>query len=57
MTFRYNNEVIECSVATAMVIRAIAWHCYVESKPRVDTAAYLLYIAISDALCEIGDEK
>ena len=57
MMFRYNNELVECSVETARVIRAIAWNCYVESKPKVDTTAYLLYKAISDVLKEVGDEK
>lgn len=56
MTFRFNNEVIECSVATARVIRSIAWDCYVESskRPKVDTNAYLLFNAINDALRGVG---
>ena len=54
MTFRYNNEVIECSDATARLIRSIAWECYVESckTPKVNIFAILLYNAINDGLRE-----
>lgn len=59
MNFTFNGEVIECSVATARVIRSIAWSSYVESskRPKIDTNAYLLFNSINDALRGVGGEK
>lgn len=54
MTFRFNGEVIECSEPTLLIIRDIAWECYVESckTPKVNTFALLLFDAINDGLRE-----
>ena len=54
MKFWFNGEIIECSKQTAIMIRSIAWVCYVESckTPKVNTSALLLFDAINDGLRE-----
>lgn len=60
MAFKFNGEIIECSKPTALIIRSVAWECYVESAnlPKVNTIALSLFNAINDAFRdeESGDE-